>query len=954
MPAPWLASLWLLAIGSAPSELAPTEVDAVEVPWARVQEMRAALEDDASATAPGPWVKEREIELRAVEGGLLLEGRWTIVAPRAGFVAQPLLGPGIELHRATLGGAMAPAIALPGGTTLVAWIDRDVELEVRAFVPGSGLDRIELALMPATRGRMRVEVPGRVPVPVVDEATGEAPPLLQGGVVWSGASTLVVELRDPSAAPPTHETLAVAHAGVGLTVGDGEVRGRARVQWELRHGALTRVRTTVEGVGDDLTVEGRDVARWTRTGDAIDVELTAPVATRVDLELRWTQALGAGDQAQLPLPRIEPEAWRAESSLQLARDGELEVIPEVAEGTAIAAADLPPWGQGLVEGTPTAAYERAGGPTQGHLELLRFVPVPGPPTVVDVATVTVATTEEGRVLMKAHYDLRNDRAAHLTVRPPPGLRIIGARVGSETALPSRDDDDAWRIPLRRSLETVNGLLSFPVEVILLGEQEPWQRRERRELPLPTLDAPVAATRVTVFLPPGYRSRLEPGEHDVVDAFGEGEGLTYGRGVGMEDTAVADALFEQAVQGYLGNDFEQAQAKLEQLQELGVSNENMARLQANIDVIEGKTEAKDKGDLTLQRRVKEQAKARAAEDFRRQETLIAEAEKAAEAGDYTQAEAQYWAALDLGGKLAKLEQAESVEQDSRNASVEQQLQSMSKKSKKRADAREQRERERLLAVEKAAQPREAIRLGGDDGPLDGVDGGAGAGGQAEAPAATGAGELVTTPTSVLDPSQSEPEPELDEPAPPPEPEPDVLASRDRLDEEEEAVILAEEAPPMRARFSRGRDRRARNTLDTKYKSRGPVVRRRSRGLAAGSKAPSSSGVTVYDFEDDDLDGEILRPEGANLSSRARGKAASPMAEPPASITVDELAPADDPAPARDDASARPLDALPAPEVTASALSVVIPATGQAVRYEQLLIDANHTHTIEIHARRRLRR
>ncbi len=34
-----------------------------------------------------------------------------------------------------------------------------------------------------------------------------------------------------------------------------------------------------------------------------------------------------------------------------------------------------------------------------------------------------------------------------------------------------------------------------------------------------------------------------------------------------------------------------------------------------------------------------------------------------------------------------------------------------------------------------------------------------------------------------------------------------------------------------------------------------------------------GVAVYDFEDDNVDGEVLRPEGANLSSRRGLKHAS---------------------------------------------------------------------------------
>lgn len=43
--------------------------------------------------------------------------------------------------------------------------------------------------------------------------------------------------------------------------------------------------------------------------------------------------------------------------------------------------------------------------------------------------------------------------------------------------------------------------------------------------------------------------------------------------------------------------------------------------------------------------------------------------------------------------------------------------------------------------------------------------------------------------------------------------------------------------------------------------------------AAALSGSADGVTVYDFEDDDVDGEILSPEGANLSSRGRSKHAS---------------------------------------------------------------------------------
>lgn len=938
MPLPLIAHLWLAAAGLAPpelvdepaavpielanedvaalgnddgaygegmpSELGPEEVDAIELSWARAQALReAAHGDDAAGSMSGPWVTQREIDLRAVEGGLLMEGRWTIVAAQAGFITGELLGPGIELRSATLDGVQAPVVALPGTTLLVAWIDakpKDVQLKVRAFVPAALDDRLELRLLPATRGRLRAEVPGRVPMPVIDdgeagEASGHAAPArLAGNVVWSGAPRLVLRLHDPAGAPPpARDTLAVAHVGVGLTVGDAEVRGRARVQWELRQGELSRVHAAVAGVGDDLTVEGQSVASWSRSGDGIDVELNAAVAGRVDLELRWTQAIAGGDEARLPLPHIEPQAWRSESSLQLARDGELEVIPEVEQGTAIAAAALPEWGQGLVEGTPTAAYQHGNGASTGHLDLLRFVPVPGPPTVVDVADYTVATTDEGRVLMKARYDVRNDRAAHLAVRPPAGMRIIGARVGVETALPGKGEDGAWRIPLRRSLETVDGLLSFPVEVIMLGELEPWRRREHRELPLPTLDAPIAAARVTLFLPPRYRSRLEPGERNVVDAFDEGEGLAYGTGVSSDQAAAADALLEEAVQGYMSNDFEGAEAKLEQIEALGVDNANVARLRSNIDVLEGKSTVADKGDVTIQRRVKEQAKARATEDFRRQETMIQEAEKLAQAGDYDEAERQYQAALDLGGKLAKLEQTESVEQVVVNSSVQSQLGSVSEK-KKGKRSKKQDEPSLDTKFKNEPEPEEgqvlASRRVTDD---DGQD----------------------APPLVAEKLAGEADEDAD----------GIVDAIDVMDAPQaETISVLQSMPGVADRRSLRRVSRS-DRGAVKYKRSAPS---RGRKLAGRSKnvTTADTGTTVYEFDDDSLAGMELRPDG-------------------------NVAPATTSAPAPAEPALTP---LPPPKVTASALSVIVPVTGQAVLYQQLLLEANQTQVIEIDARRRLRR
>ncbi len=44
-------------------------------------------------------------------------------------------------------------------------------------------------------------------------------------------------------------------------------------------------------------------------------------------------------------------------------------------------------------------------------------------------------------------------------------------------------------------------------------------------------------------------------------------------------------------------------------------------------------------------------------------------------------------------------------------------------------------------------------------------------------------------------------------------------------------------------------------------------------ASAQRGKNTSGDTVYDFEDDNVDGELLSPEGANIASRGRTKHAS---------------------------------------------------------------------------------
>ncbi len=602
---------------------------------------------------PGPGVTRRDVVIAPTSGGLSVVARWQLSGPAPGWVRLVLAPSVMHVETLTFRGQRLDGQATGAGLTVHLFVDSPGELQLEGFVPGD----------PA-------QAPVGLPLAAAPVGTVSAPGLhlrdavAVDGTWWTGRQQLV--LGPPPPPPRTGETLVVAHGGLGVTLQEDALHGRARMLWEVRRGAVEQVSFRLTGAGADLEVTGVGLREWTRRGDRVVATLQAPSEGRVALEATWSRPVPRGTEASVPLPILTPEgAFRADVSLQLARDGELEVLPDLPRWEAIPRDALPTWGRDLVHGTPTAAYVAASA-RPGQLGLLRYEPVEAPAVVVDIAAHTLAASREGRVLGRSLYQVRNERASHLRVALPEGSRLLGVRVGREVATPVSDGTPGVLVPLVRSVETVEGLISFPVEVIWLSEGAAWVPGEVRRQVLPVTDAPVGVARTTVHLPPGFGDGGDEAE-DRVDTFSEGEGITYGFAVGDARAVESDQLFQGAVDDWMNNDFDAAQEKLDELDELGAESEDIDRLASNLEIVFATPAApkEARGDKRAERRIKAQARARSTEKDRVQKKKVAEAEEAERSGDYARAQSLYGEALELGEELEVLADEESVEQSSRN-------------------------------------------------------------------------------------------------------------------------------------------------------------------------------------------------------------------------------------------------------------------------------------------------
>lgn len=719
------------------------------------------------APRPGPYGVDRRIAVIASPHRIDVAATFEFDTFEPGWLEARLFEQRFDEIVVLQDGGPAAWDMRDGAVVATSYVDGPTTFEIRATLHQS-IEHTPLQLEAFTASaRAALEV--QLPEGLLAEVQGNPAVRLEDGT-WAAHGALHIEAR-PEAPRSADRTDLLGESALGLTVGDSVLTGRARLRWVVLGGRVDRVSFLGSDLGDDLTVTGTGVGEVTRSGDRVSVALTAPVASLVELDLAWTTPLPKGTEGHLAVPTITLEgARRTIAALQLARDGEWEALPSLTGWTGRSGAALPVWGRGLVAGTPTATFTAPGGGRGGTLSLLRYEPVSGPAAVVDVADYLAALSVDGRSVVRARYEVRNDRATELSVRLPVDVQLLSVRVRGEAARFTRGPGEAaatssapqtpeqnLRIPLPRSVETVEGMISFPVEVAWLSDGTAWERRDQRTLSLPRLSAPVAVARVTLHLPPGYAEHRRHARDDRhrVDDFTKGAGISYGFKVTDEEdrerAATADLLFQSAVDSWMDNDFDKAQETLDELNELGASNDNTVRLQSNIHVVTGEGRAeptaggdagiafdgKDGAGESMKRRVREQARARADDEFRAYESSMREAEKKERTGDYAGAEMDYRKALELGEKLEGLDQDESSEMEELNFTVEQSLSDVRKKKKEKRDR-----------AEKAVASSAPVR-----GPL-----GAGSGGTLGGFAVGGAGRTATATATVSKSVEGEPSPQ----------------------------------------------------------------------------------------------------------------------------------------------------------------------------------------------------
>ncbi len=178
----------------------------------------------------------------------------------------------------------------------------------------------------------------------------------------------------------------------------------------------------------------------------------------------------------------------------------------------VADLDIPATLKGKVKGKPLFVYKTRNREAEPVFDVVTKALFPMVDTIADRAQMLTVIYEGGEEITRIVYTIKNNGRQFLRMAMPAGCKMLSVSVDSRRRAVS-EKDGLMLIPLEDSIQTLGGLVPFPVEVIYCRQATRLASGEKMRIDLPELpDVPVAVVKAKLFYPnklavKNYRSSL---------------------------------------------------------------------------------------------------------------------------------------------------------------------------------------------------------------------------------------------------------------------------------------------------------------------------------------------------------------------------------------------------------------------------------------------------------------
>ncbi len=261
-------------------------------------------------------------------------------------------------------------------------------------------------------------------------------------------------------------------------------------------------------------VAGATVADWNTDAGALTVTFLEPVAANANASFVITGEIKAPREGTVAVPLIRvPSAERETGGVAVDVVGAGEI------------ADRQP--RGLEPADPSDLGDLVAGHESPSMAAFQFMPLKGDepraltlsvsrytPQAVLVANVEEARYdtllgEDGKLLVRVRYAVRNNQRSFLAVTLPPQAVLWSASLGGRPVRPGLTADGGLLLPLQKGRAGQEAPV-FIVELTYLQRGAAWTERGEAHVELPAADLPIARTGLTLHYSPNYAIDPRPG------------------------------------------------------------------------------------------------------------------------------------------------------------------------------------------------------------------------------------------------------------------------------------------------------------------------------------------------------------------------------------------------------------------------------------------------------------
>ena len=402
------------------------------------------------------------------------------VLPRRGrkdFLVVPLLRKDIALKAVTVDGKDA-LVTEKNGYHAVAVAQEGSHKATAIFTIATDLKRGPQSIsFPVPRTPI-ILLSLEIPLPSIQPEIPSATSIRR---IEKGNSTLIEAVLSPTENIRVAWSLIIPEAEKGppkvyadlwqlLSIEDDALRVNATASINVLQNTITGLTFRIPDKYQILDVVGQVVGDWkekeVKGQRMLDVSLKMPRQGKFEFLIKAERIFEEGNVVADFSGFALPSSIREKGFIAVEMKGSAEAKVTEAQGLDRASfSELPPQLLSHSAKPLIFAYKYLRHPYRMVLDVTKHQELPVISTVVDSASGITLFTEDGKLVHRLTYTVRNTWKQFMEVSLPKGAELWGTYVDGKSVKPTKNEKEKILIPLNRSQSSEGGLAPFDVELI---------------------------------------------------------------------------------------------------------------------------------------------------------------------------------------------------------------------------------------------------------------------------------------------------------------------------------------------------------------------------------------------------------------------------------------------------------------------------------------------------------